>query len=225
MEAVKQTRSGHDRSELRAMLESQLAERGVGMDPLGVEQAIDQLWTSPAERARQGAQGLKLLGKIGLTVANVIRTRELPELPDMSVPDWLEPPARAVYSVPQCHDRGRQWTAVRLEEGIDEWLQGAHAALPRLVKIVESATLEAWLDWGLSGEEAGLLRVHLGERRVGLLDDEATAAYTEVMDAAARREELPSVPARLTPIAAETSYLLEVALPAPRYARSEATPS
>ena len=51
VEAVKRKGTGHDRSELRVMLESELAKRGVDMDPLGVEQAIDQLWTSRAERA------------------------------------------------------------------------------------------------------------------------------------------------------------------------------
>lgn len=148
------------------MLESELAGRGASMDPLGVEQAIDQLWASHGERARQGAQALKTLGKIGLTVANVIRTRELPELPDMSVPDWLEPPTRAVYVVPQCHDPGRQWTEVQLDEGSAEWLQRVHAAVPRLFKSVESASLDAWLDRGSSQDEGGLLQVHLGERRV-----------------------------------------------------------
>ncbi|HTW42183.1 MAG TPA: hypothetical protein VMD79_07695 [Solirubrobacteraceae bacterium] len=210
VEAVKRTGSGKARSELRATLESELAHRGVDMDPLQVEQKIDQLWTSRAERAHQGALALKTLGKIGLTVANVIRTRELPELPDMSVPDWLEPPAQAVYAVPQCREQGRRWTAVKLDEGSDEWLQRVHAAVPRLVKIVESATLDAWLSWEGS-QDGGLLQVHLGERRVGLLDDEATAAYGQVVEAAAQREELPCVEARLTPIVAEAGYLLEVA--------------
>jgi hypothetical protein len=225
VEAVRQARSGHDRSELRAMLESGLARCGAAMDPLGVEQAIDQLWTSQGERAREGAHALKALGKIGLTVANVIRTRELPELPDMSVPDWLEPPARAVYAVPRCHDPGRQWTAVQLDEGSAAWLQRVHAAVPRLIKIVASATLDAWLDWGPSQDEGGLLQVYLGERRVGLLDEAATAIYRDVVAAAAQREELPCVEARLTPIVTEGGYLLEVALPAPRRARSEAAAS
>jgi hypothetical protein len=215
VEAVKRTGSGHDRSELRTMLESELAQRGVGMDPLQVEQRIDQLWTSHAERARQGAQALKTLGKIGLTVANAIRTRELPELPDMSVPEWLEPPARAVYSVPQSSDPSRQWTAVQLEEGSNEWLQRVHAAVPRLIKSVQSATLDAWIDHGPAKESGGLLEVHLGDRRVGWLDQDATTTYTQVVDAAAQREELPCMGARLTPITAEAGYLLEVALPAP----------
>jgi hypothetical protein len=221
VEAVKRMGISHDRAELRAMLESELAQRGVGMNPLQVEQRIDQLWTSHTERARQSAQALKTLGKIGLTVANVIRTRELPEIPDMSVPEWLEPPARAVYAVPQSRDPGRQWTAVQLEEDNDEWLQCVHAAVPRLIKSVESATLDAWIDRGHANEAGGFLEVHIGDHRVGWLDEDATAAYRQVVDAAAQREELPCVGARLTPMAAEAGYLLEVALPAPRQ-RSEA---
>jgi hypothetical protein len=225
VEAVKRVGIAHDRAELRAMLGSELAQRGVGMSPLQVEQRIDQLWTSPAERARQGAQALKTLGKIGLTVANAIRTRELPEIPDMSVPEWLEPPARAVYTVPQSRDPGHQWAAVQSEEDSDEWFQRVHAAVPRLIKSVESATLDAWIDRGPGKEAGGLLEVHIGDRRVGWLDEHATAAYTKVVDAAAQREELPCVGARLTPITAEAGYLLEVALPAPRQARSEAPSS
>lgn len=223
VEAVRHMGSGRSRSELRAMLESELAGRGASMDPLGVEQSIDQLWTSHGDRARQGAQALKGLGKVALTVANVIRTRELPGLPDLSVPGWLEPPARAVYAVPRCRDPGRQWTAIELDEGSTEWLRRVYSAVPRLLEIVESATLDAWLDREASQDRGGLLQVHLGERRVGLLDEGATASYSNVVDAAAQREELPCVEARLTPI--DDRYLLEVALPAPRHARGEAAAS
>ncbi|HTB70374.1 MAG TPA: hypothetical protein VK707_05290 [Solirubrobacteraceae bacterium] len=224
VDAVREKGSGRERAELRAMLESELAGRGAGMDPLAVEQAIDQLSTSHRERARQGAEALKTLGKIGLGVANVIRTRELPELPDMSVPDWLEPPARAVYAVPQSREPSRQWTAVQLDEGSAERLRRVHTAVPRLIKIVESATFDAWLDWAPLQSEGGVLQVHLGEQRVGLLDEDAIATYSQVMEAAAQREELPCVAARLTPIAT-AGYLLEVALPAPQYAPCEATAS
>ena len=223
VEALKRAGDGHDRAELRLMLKSELAERGVSMDPLGIEQAINQLWISHGERARNGAQALKTVGKIGLAVANAIRTHELPELPDMSVPEWLEPPPRAVYAVPQRDDPGYQWTAVALDEGNTDWLQRVYAAVSRLVEIVESVTLDAWLDWANPQDRSGPLQVHLGGRRVGLLDEEATAVYRDVADAAAQREELPCVEARLTPIRAEDNYLLEVALPVPRQSGSKVT--
>jgi hypothetical protein len=216
VEALKRAGAGHDRAELRSMLKSELVERGVGMDPLRIEQAIDQLWISHGERAREGAKALKTVGRIGLAVANAIRTHELPELPDMSVPEWLEPPPQAVYAVPRRDDPGHQWTAVHLDAGNTDWLQSVYAAVPRFVEIVESATLDAWLDWEHPQDRSGPLQVHLGERRVGVLDEEATAVYRDVADAAAQREELPCVEARLTPIRAEDNYLLEVALPVPR---------
>lgn len=117
--------------------------------------------------------------------------------------------------VPQSRDPGHQWTAVRLQEGSDRCLQRVYAAVPRLIKSVDNATLDAWIDWGPANEEGGLLQVHIGDYRVGLLDEDATATYRDVMNAAAQRAELPCVEARLTPIAVEASYLLEVALPAP----------
>jgi hypothetical protein len=141
----------------------------------------------------------------------------------MSVPEWLEPPPRAVYAVPQRDDPGHQWTAVPLDEGNTDWLQRVYAAVPRLVEIVESATLDAWLDWANPQDRSGRLQVHLGGRWVGLLDEEATAVYRDVADAAAQREELPCVQARLTPIRAEDNYLLEVALPVPRQSGSKVT--
>lgn len=107
--------------------------------------------------------------------------------------------------------------------GNTDWLQSAYAAVPRLVEIIESATLDAWLDWANPQDRSGPLQVHLGERRVGLLDEEATAVYRNVADAAAQREELLCVEARLTPIRAEDSYLLEVAMPTPQQSRDKVT--
>ena len=66
------------------MLQAELAARDVAWIHW-VEQAIDQLWVLRAERARQGAQALKALGKIGLGVANVIRCCALLSM-EMMVP-------------------------------------------------------------------------------------------------------------------------------------------
>ena len=179
------------------MLRSELSRRGVEEDPLWFEGRLDRLETTRAERAQQGVQALKTLGKFGLFVAKAIREHELPEPPDMSVPDWLEPPEPAVYAVPQRRGPGRRWTAVRLGKGVEEWLPRVHGALPRLIEMVESATLEAWLE-GEQGDH--LVSVHLGDRCVGTLDEDATVAYHGVIDAAAQRAELVCVQARLTPI-------------------------
>jgi hypothetical protein len=223
---IKPMAGDYDRMQLRVMLESELAQRGVGADPLWIEQQIDYLSASGAERRQQAAEGLKVLGKLGLAAANAIRKQELPELPDMSVPAWVEPPSAAVYAVPQSHDPSHRWTAVDLDEGTDEWLARVHAAIPRFFKIDNSPTFDAWLDWGPTHDDAGeLIAVHIGERRVGSLDDYSTVLYRPVMDAAAERAELPCVQARVTPRPEGAGYLLEVALPAARPAPAETSMS
>lgn len=222
VDAVKQERAGRDRAELREMLLAEIATRGVAMDQLDVEQALNHLTMSAAERSRRNIEGLKLLGKFGLTVAKAIGKRELPEMPDLSAPEWLESPVPALYTFPVSQDRGRSWVAVLLDPGSDRWLEQAHAAAPRLIKSLETVDLHAWITWSATPND-DLLEVHVGERRVGLLDQEATAAYRPIMDAAARRAELPCLKARLTPIAADATYLLEVALPAKRQPGSEPT--
>jgi hypothetical protein len=224
--AIKPMVGDHDRTQLRVILESELAKRGVGADPLWIQRQIDDLFTSRAERRQQAAEGLKVLGKLGLGAANAIRKRELPELPDMSVPAWVEPPSEAVYAVPQSHDPSHRWTAVELDEGSDDWLARVHAAVPRLFKIDNSPTFDAWLDWGPTDDEAsGLIAVHIGERRVGSLDDSSTVLYRPVMDAATERAELPCVQARVTPGPEGAGYLLEVALPAARPAPAQTSRS
>jgi hypothetical protein len=65
----------------------------------------------------------------------------------------------------------------------------------------------------VAGQRGGVLNVYSLPGLVGWLDEDATATYSQIMDAAAQREELPCVESRLTPVAAEAGYLLEVALP------------
>jgi hypothetical protein len=212
--AIKPMAGSRDRSQLRAMLESELAQRDVGADPLWIEQQLDHLFASREERRQQAVEGLKALGKLGLAAANAIRKRQLPELPDMSVPAWVEPPAAAVYAIPQSRDRSHRWAAVELDEGTDEWLARVHAVVPRFLKIDKSPTFDAWLSWGAADDHtSGLIAVYIGERQVGSLDDYSTMLYRPVMDAAAERAELPCVEARLTPRREGAGYLLEVALP------------
>jgi hypothetical protein len=215
MDTIKQMNRVADRSELRAMVESELAAHGAHMDPLEIEQTIDRLQAPRAERSLQRVRTLKTLGTVGFTVAKALRRRELPDFLEVSVPGWLEPPTRAVYAAPQSRELGRRWTAVQLDEGLADWLDCVYAAAPRSVAMVRSGVLDAWLEWQGPGDAADVLAVHLGDRRVGILDDSATSSYRAVMHAATKREELPCVTARLTPLAAHADYLLELALPAP----------
>jgi hypothetical protein len=92
---------------------------------------------------------------------------------------------------------------VELDEGAAPYLERAYAAIPRPVG--SSALATAWLVWEESSER---LVVCLGDERVGTLSPEAARAYRRDMDGAAERDELPYVPARLTP--RPGSYLLEI---------------
>jgi hypothetical protein len=226
VKAVKRGADERDRAELRAMLGAELAQRGVGADPRWVEIQLDHMQMSGPERARQAAEGVKELTRIGLGVAKAIRNRKLPELPNLSVPEWIEPPEAAVYVAPQSDDKNRSWTTVNLDAGTDDWLAQVHAAVPRLFPLDESATFDGWLDWmDVPEPEPGRLAFHIGDRRVGLLDSDASALYRPVMDSAAERQELPCACARLTPRSDGGGYLLEAALPRVRDARSEAMAS
>lgn len=205
VDAVRQAGRGKDRAKLRSMLEAQLAARGLSESPLKLEQTLDHLWDSPAEEARQTAQGVKSLGKIALGVLTMMRGREHP---DLSTPQWLEPHDRASYPVPR--NAQSRWTAVRLDPGAGAWIEHVDAALPRAFGA--TSTFDAWLDKQLSHTEPSRLAVHIGEQQVGTLDADATTVYTPIMDDAAQRDELPYTQARLT-LTPESGYLLELRLP------------
>jgi hypothetical protein len=205
VDVVRREGVGKDRQQLRAMLERELASRGVSQSPLWFEQALDHLHDTPAEKRELLVKGLISAGKLGIKALKGIR--EGRSLPDLSAPDWLKPPARAAWSVPRQHP-GR-WAEVKIAEGGEEWLDRVHHTIPRLFG--STASLEAWLDWDT--DETGYLAVHIGEPRVGRLDESATTAYRAVMDAARERDELPYTQARLTPRPRPAGYLLEVQLP------------
>ncbi len=96
-----------------------------------------------------------------------------------------------------------------LDEPAGPVLERAYAAIPRLVGA--TATAEAWLEW--EHEPRQQLVVRLGGERIGTLAPEVTVAYRAVTAAAAERDELPSIPARLTPRRERGGYLFEVQIP------------
>jgi hypothetical protein len=206
VDVVRREGIGKDRAELRAMLERELAARGLRESPLWFEQTLDHLHDSSAEKRELLVKGLIGAGKLGIKAFKGIR--EGRSLPDLSVPDWLEPPARAAWSVPRQHP-GR-WAEVQISEGSEEWLERVYQAIPRLFG--STASLQAWLDWDANEEHC--LAVHIGERWVGRLDESAATACRAVMDAAGERDESPNTQARLTPRPRPAGYLLEVQLPA-----------
>jgi len=143
VDAVRRERVGKARAELRAMLERELAGRGVSPSPLWIDRTLDHLHDSPAEKRE-----LLIKGRV-------------------------------------------------------------YHAIQRLIG--STASLEAWLDWDT--DEEGYLAVHIGERRVGTLDEAATIAYRAVMKAAGERDESPYTQARLAPRPRPGRYLVELRLP------------
>jgi hypothetical protein len=97
-----------------------------------------------------------------------------------------------------------------LERRAGTWLDQVHDALPKLLD--RSVDFDAWLDW--SDPERRSLGVHVGEQRVGVLDEDAMTAFSPVMTAADQRDELPYTTARLTR-RPNAEYLLELGLPTP----------
>ncbi len=205
VDAVGRAAGGKDRGELRSMLEQELARRGLSESPLWIEQTLDHLGASRTNQALRAAQTLKTLGQIGLGVVKVMRGGKIP---DMSKPDWLAPPDHAAYAVPRDPVRER-WTAVQLDPAAFEWLDRVHAALPNWSGSTRNP--DAWLQWETGDGEEKKLAVHIGAHRVGTLDEVSTKTFGPVMDAAARRDQLPYTTARLTR-RSDIEYLLELQL-------------
>lgn len=192
-----------DRSELRATLERELAARGVSESPLWLERTLDHLDDSPAEQARSVAEGVGSAADLALRAIRGLREHR--SRPDLSPPTWLDPPDRAVD--PVAKNPQARWTEVQLNEQAASYLGRAYDAIPRLIGSTALAT--AWLSWDEGPHQR--LVVSLGDQRVGTVTPAATAAYRPVMDRATERDELPYVPARLTP--RSETHLLEIQLP------------
>jgi hypothetical protein len=175
------------------------------LSPLWIEQTLDHLHDTAAERGELLLKGLISAGKLGIRAVKGIR--EGRSLPDLSAPDWLTPPARAAW--PVARQNPAQWAKVHITGESREWLARVYDAIPRLFG--STASLEAWLDWDT--DEHQTLAVHVGERKVGTLDETAAAAHRTTLTAAAQRDEAPCTKARLTPRPSPHTYLLEVQLP------------
>ena len=114
MDAVRRDSEGKDRAQLRAMLERELAQRGVSESPLWFERTLDHLRDTSAKRKpRQLAKWLVGAGKFGVKALKW--HREGHPLPDLSTPAWLQPRGpRAAW--PVSRQPQAKWTAVHLAE-------------------------------------------------------------------------------------------------------------
>jgi hypothetical protein len=203
-EAVKRVRansSGKGRAELRAMLEQELAQRGLHESRIRIEATLDHLNDSSAEQLRNAVSAL---GRIGLGVLKLVREKRLP---DLRSPDWLEPPERAAYELP----RSDRWIDVSLTTDAPSWLDAVQAQIPSVFGV---STVRAWLSWAPEPrQDNSVLSVHLGNHQVGTIGPADARAFIPVMDAAAFREELPVVPASLARRSTNPRYVVEVAAP------------
>ena len=194
-------RSGKDRAELRTMLEQEFAQRGLHESRIRIEATLDHLNDSSAEQLRNTVDAL---GKIGRGILKMVQERKLP---DLGPPDWLEPPDRAAYELP----RTDRWIDVSLTADADAWLDAVQAQIPSVFGV---STVRAWLSWEPEPrQDDSLLVVHLGDRRVGTIDQADVAAFIPAVDAALFRDELPVVPASLARRTVDPRYLIEVAAP------------
>lgn len=203
VEEVKKGARGRSRDETRLMLRQELARRGAGeQSPLWIEDTLDHLHDSPADRIQLGIRALAGAGRFAIAAAKAIKDRELPAL---SLPDWLEPPDHALYEFPSTEPV----VAVDLDPDAGRWLERVYGALP---KVAGSGPLTAWLKRTPPvGDSASGLVVYLGERPAGSVPADAAPAYRQVVEDAAFRDENPCMQARLT--RRGWGYLLEIARP------------
>lgn len=199
---VRRHGASRSRDQQRAILRRALAQTGHDESGVWIEQTLDHLWDSPADRASARASTLKEVGRIGIGIARAIRARALP---DMSPPDWIKPPPHAAYALPST-DR---WLEVHLDPHAHGWLERVHQATPHAFGI--SVPFPVWLDY--DPERPDDLAVHIGAQRVGHLAADDAPAFRASMDAAQFRDELPAVTAHLASRPQAPRFVLEIAAP------------
>jgi hypothetical protein len=199
VKAVAEARGGRSRDELRTMLRDELARRSVSASPLWIEARLDQLGATKAEQWQ--AFGRALL-RIGRGIAKAIDERSLP---DLEPPAWLAPPDFAGYPLPRTR---REAVGVVIDDDAFDYLARIYDAVTTVLDI---ARLEAWLSWdGESDDGHRRLAVGLGTRLVGEVAPDAVARYLPAMEAAATRDEVPYVDARIIRRPPPDRYLLEI---------------
>jgi hypothetical protein len=213
LDAVRAAGRDNTRDEVRALLERELTERGLTMEPLMVEREVEMILADrePFGKARFALRILKALKDSQASRGSPLeQVMQRPNEPDEE-PDWLKPPDRAVYPV---WSPGPKWTPVELDPAARTWLDRIRESDPG--RLATGHGLEVWLTWD-SGPSAtdSRLAVHIGTEQVGMLRAGVEEKFRPVMEAAAERDEDPWTRGRLSAISAPMPYLLEVELPAP----------
>lgn len=196
--AVQQRAGGKSRDALREELVAEFGLRGVVETPLGIERALQQL-TDDRKRSSWHA---------GREVADALAaTREQLKATGPEHSSRLSPPAHALYRVPV--DVQSPWDPVDIDATEVSWLAQAYELGPRVGDIMY---VDAWLDLpDVAASVPRRLSVNIGARRVGSI--QSLSPYVDVVEAAARRAELPCLPARVSRPSDSRGYLLEIGRP------------
>jgi hypothetical protein len=221
--AVRAVSEGKTRAELRNLLERELDERNVPMDPSAVDTRVDLLATERETfgRARIALKGLKALGD--LITRQSARTESQPdehistpreppenetELPEDETE--LDLPERAAYPI---DGSAQRWAAVVLEPDARPCLDNV-AKVRSLGHGSHVAAVDVWLSEGSSPSNSeASVTVNIGAHPVGRLRPDDADLFRDAMHAAAERDEDAWTRAWLTASSGAMPYQLEVMLP------------
>jgi hypothetical protein len=193
-QAVRARRAGSDRSELRSVLEQELDRRGVARDRVWVEQELDQLERSEAQRAqheeRQRTAALQALGRFAGTVQRERRVKGDGVVPSAlraltkagEQPEWMSIPGGTLF--PTVSRADGQERAVRLDAAAGPVLERAFTSTAR-PSGGSRAVFQVWFGPAENGAE--LVAVHIGGACVGTLDKDASKRVRAVMKSGERR--------------------------------------
>lgn len=204
LDEVRATASDQARPQARETLRQALARHGAHeKSPLWIESQLDHLWDSREDQIVRVAQGVNGLLRFGVGAARAIRDRQLP---DLTRPDWIEPPAHALYESPPSGN----WCAVALDPHTTAYLDRVFDETPRVFGPI--LVLHPWIR-GVDGADPDCrdLEVLIGEQPVGKILSPDAAVYAPLLAAAARRGEHPCLDAHLAH--RNGQYILEVATP------------
>lgn len=218
-EAVKAVRAvsrGKTRDELRTLLSGELRKREVRMEPEDFEQRIEALAIErePFGKARLALRAFAAMRELALPGTTPIRSalsgEDRERLDDRLDPAWMQTPERAAYPILLA---GPDRVAVRLDPDAGRWL--AEALHEAGSDAVQTRFVQVWLATDREPPaSAAHVSVHIGSRRVGYLDADATERVRPALEAAAERDEDAQIKAHLTRLPGTAKYVLALPLAA-----------
>ena len=225
VQAVRAVSEGKTREELRDLLERELDERGVPMDPSAVETRVDLLATERETfgRARIALKGLKALGELITQPAlGELFTQQSAQTESQSHEHAAPPdeppeietefdlPERAAYPIDGSLQR---WATVALDPDARPWLE-RFASRSSLGHGEHLAVVNVWLSEQSSPSTTeARVTVHIGARPVGRLPPGDADLFRGAMHAAADRDEDAWTRAFLKMSSGAVPYQLEIMLP------------